>query len=59
MLAVGRTIGGRPIVGVWAREMDEAQNRKLLQYFKDRQVWLLETDIESPKLAPYPAAPHP
>ena len=26
---------------VWAREMDTAHNRKLLEYFADRCVWLL------------------
>jgi hypothetical protein len=41
---------------VWAREMDNAQNRKLFEYFKDRQVWLLEVgqDHSSPELRPYP-----
>jgi hypothetical protein len=41
---------------VWAREMDTAQNRKILEYFKDRQVWLLEVDEVDvpPKLVPYP-----
>jgi hypothetical protein len=40
---------------VWAREMDRAQNRKLLEYFKDRHVWLVEVggDHSSPELAPY------
>jgi hypothetical protein len=41
---------------VWAREMDEAQNRKLMEYFKDRQVWLLEVGQghSYPELKPYP-----
>jgi hypothetical protein len=41
---------------VWAREMDMAQNRKLLEYFKDRHMWLVEVDMEhvSPVLTPYP-----
>jgi hypothetical protein len=41
---------------VWAREMDRAQNRKLLDYFKDRYVWLVEVgkDDSSPDLKPYP-----
>ncbi|HSW49779.1 MAG TPA: hypothetical protein VLH09_06360 [Bryobacteraceae bacterium] len=41
---------------VWAREMDEASNRRLLAYFKGRRVWLLKADSASPKLSPYP--PH-
>jgi hypothetical protein len=41
---------------VWAREMDSAQNRKLVEYFKDRHVWLVEVgrDGSSPELKPYP-----
>jgi hypothetical protein len=41
---------------VWAREMDAAQNRKLLEYFTERQAWLLEVNQDdSPlKLVPYP-----
>ena len=40
---------------VWAREMDAAHNRALIDYFKDRSVWLLEPDQSGPavKLAPY------
>ena len=43
---------------VWAREMDDAQNRKLLEHFSDRTVWLAEVDHQydsPPKLTPYPA----
>jgi hypothetical protein len=42
---------------VWAREMDVTQNRRLLEYFKDRQPWLLEANGgDSPsKLVPYPS----
>jgi hypothetical protein len=41
---------------VWAREMDAPHNCTLLEYFKDRQVWLLEVDKWDvpPKLSPYP-----
>jgi hypothetical protein len=37
---------------VWAREMDTAHNRKLLEYFADRRVWLL-VDAREPHLVPY------
>jgi hypothetical protein len=41
---------------VWAREMDSIQNRKLFDYFKDRQVWLVEVgqDHSSSALKSYP-----
>lgn len=39
---------------VWAREIDPAQNRKLLEYFKDRRAWLLFADAEPPGLMQYP-----
>jgi hypothetical protein len=41
---------------VWAREMAPPQTRRLLEYFKDRQVWLAEiNDDDIPqKLVPYP-----
>ena len=35
---------------VWARSMEPAQNERLLQYFSNRKVWLLEPDAEIPKL---------
>lgn len=41
---------------VWARSMDAPKNRKLLEYFKTRHVWLLEVGWGEPipKLRPYP-----
>jgi hypothetical protein len=41
---------------VWAREMDPPQTHRLLEYFKDRQAWLAEIDIDHMprKLVPYP-----
>jgi len=50
-------IEGAPVV--WAREMDMAENRKLLEYFKDRSAWLLEVrnDHSVPKLVRYPVGP--
>jgi hypothetical protein len=40
---------------VWARDMGDAQNQELLEYFKNRQVWRLDADDPSPKLQPVPA----
>ena len=38
---------------LWARELDEPQNAKLLAYFKDRNVWLAEPDTDNTALIPY------
>jgi hypothetical protein len=40
---------------VWAREMDQAANDELLQYFDDRRAWLIEPDANPPKMTPFPA----
>jgi hypothetical protein len=42
---------------VWAREMDAGENRRLLNYFKERQVWLLNADVTPLRLLPYPEQP--
>ena len=43
---------------IWARELDVAQNQKLVDYYQDRKIWLLEADRwvqgEGLRLAPYP-----
>lgn len=39
---------------VWAREMGDRRNRKLIRYFADRQIWLLEPELPDPRLKPYP-----
>jgi hypothetical protein len=38
---------------LWARELDAEQNAKLLAYFKDRQIWLVEPDKDNTELIPY------
>ena len=37
---------------VWARDMGEADNQELLDYFKDRRVWRINGDISPPGLQP-------
>jgi hypothetical protein len=44
---------------VWAREMDEANNRELLQYYGNRKVWLVQPDSLPSSLTPYPVTPYP
>jgi hypothetical protein len=39
---------------VWARELNPDSNRRLLDYYKGRRVWLLEVDREPTRLFPYP-----
>jgi hypothetical protein len=39
---------------VWAREMDAANNRELMQYYRDRKVWLIQPDTAPASVTPYP-----
>lgn len=39
---------------VWARDLGAAENEKLIAYYPGRSVWLLEPDVETPALQPYP-----
>ena len=39
---------------IWAREMGEADNARLLDYYRDRRVWLIEPDRKPVGLQPYP-----
>jgi hypothetical protein len=48
----GADIDASPVV--WAREMDTEHNLRLLKYFKDRRVWLLDLEWQPPALVPYP-----
>jgi hypothetical protein len=41
---------------VWGRDMGEAGNSDLLNYFKERQVWRLNGDEAAPQLEPYSSA---
>lgn len=47
----GADIDGGKIV--WARDISPEQNEKLLAYFKDRQIWMIEPDNDSKRLTPY------
>ena len=38
---------------VWARDMGATQNEELIQYYKDRCVWLMEPDEIPPRLSAY------
>lgn len=39
---------------VWANDLGDQANQKLLQYYPDREAWLLEPDVHPPALEPYP-----
>jgi hypothetical protein len=39
---------------VWAWDMDDANNQKLIHYYKDRTVWLIEPDAGPAKASPFP-----
>jgi hypothetical protein len=38
---------------VWARDMDREPNQRLIRYFKDRQIWFLDADVNPPVLKPF------
>ncbi|MGA2072988.1 MAG: hypothetical protein ABSH52_05735 [Terriglobia bacterium] len=42
---------------VWARDMGPARNKELVDYFRDRHVWLVEADETPPRVVPYSASP--
>jgi hypothetical protein len=47
----GAEIDGAKVL--WARELDAQQNSKLLDYFKDRKIWLVTPDTDNTYLEPY------
>jgi hypothetical protein len=42
---------------IWARDMDAAANTELIRHYHDRNVWLVQPDLETGKLSPYPVLP--
>jgi len=42
---------------VWARDLGDAENEKLLRYYPDRTAWRLEPDATPPKLSRYAPSP--
>jgi hypothetical protein len=51
----GADIDGAKVI--WARELGEEQNAKLFAYFKDRQIWLVEPDVDNTEIRPYTPPP--
>ncbi|HXH50499.1 MAG TPA: hypothetical protein VNM47_14240 [Terriglobia bacterium] len=41
---------------IWAHDMGPAKNKELIDYFKGRNVWLVDADSNPPQLLPYPEA---
>ena len=44
---------------IWARQMDPARDRELLNYYKGRQAWLVEPDCNPPRISRFPAVQEP
>ena len=38
---------------IWARDMGEDENERLIRYFSDRKIWLLRADHAPPALQPH------
>jgi hypothetical protein len=39
---------------IWARGMSEDEDLELIHYYKGRQVWLVQPDLATPAISPYP-----
>jgi hypothetical protein len=53
----GADIDGAKIL--WARELGAEENAKLVEYFRDRTIWLVEPDSDNEDLEPYTLEPSP
>ncbi|MFY9935711.1 MAG: hypothetical protein WAK33_02510 [Silvibacterium sp.] len=42
---------------VWAREMDAADDRDLIDNYQDRRVWLVQPDSQPAQISPYTLSP--
>jgi hypothetical protein len=47
----GADIEGAPVV--WAHDLGPSENRRLIQYFHDREVWLFQPTIDPDWIGPY------
>jgi hypothetical protein len=47
----GADIDGAPVV--WAHDLGAIENRRLLAYFHDREVWLFQPNIDPEWIGPY------
>jgi hypothetical protein len=41
---------------VWAREMRDAYNLKLVRFYRDRKVWLVEPEVRPATVSQYPVS---
>lgn len=48
----GADIEGQKVI--WARAMDNADDEKLIRYYKDRKAWLIQPDAPAEEIMPYP-----
>lgn len=39
---------------IWAWDMGDTSNQELIRYYKDRKVWLVQPDMPSAEITPYP-----